>query len=92
MIILGDYLNEFNQKKDENKLSYSAYDNLIYNNRNIFINDQNNKKISIIIPTYNRFDQLGELLNSIFNQTYQNSETILIDDVFNDGTIKLYFP
>lgn len=90
MIILGDYLNEFNQKKDENKLSYSAYYNLIYNNRNISINDSDNKKISIIIPTYNRFEQLGELLNSIFNQTYQNFEIILIDDVSTDETNEVY--
>lgn len=48
---MKDYLNEFKQKKEENKLSYSAYNNLIYNNLNIPNYITGNKKISIIIPT-----------------------------------------
>ena len=27
-------------------------------------------KVTIIIPVYNRFDLIGDTLNSIFNQTY----------------------
>lgn len=87
---MKDYLNEFKQKKEENKLSYSAYNNLIYNNLNRFNNKTGNEKISIIIPTHNRFKQLTELINSIFNQTYQNFEIILIDDLSSDETNEVY--
>ena len=45
--------------------------------------------ISIIIPVYNRMDYLGECLNSVLNQTYQNLEIILIDDGSSDGTLEL---
>lgn len=47
-------------------------------------------KISIIIPTHNRFNQLLRLLNSIFSQTYSNIEVILIDDVSTDDTNKFF--
>lgn len=42
--------------------------------------------ISIIIPTYNRSDLIGETLNSILNQTYQNWECIVVDDGSTDDT------
>lgn len=87
---MKDYLNEFKEKKEENKLSYSAYNNLIYNNLNMPEYKINNEIISIIIPTHNRFKQLKKLLTSIFNQTYQNFEIILIDDLSNDETNEVY--
>lgn len=87
---MKDYLNEFKQKKEENKLSYSAYNNLIYKTLNIPKHERSDEKISIIIPTHNRFEQLTELLNSIFNQTYQNFEIILIDDLSSDETNERY--
>ena len=42
--------------------------------------------ISIIIPTYNRAHLIGETLNSILQQTYQNWECIVVDDGSCDGT------
>lgn len=87
---MNDYLNEFKQKKEKNKLSYSAYSNLIYNTLKISKNNMEDKKISIIIPTHNRFEQLTQLLNSIFNQSYQNFEIILIDDLSSDKTNEIY--
>ncbi|MGY5850391.1 glycosyltransferase family 2 protein [Salegentibacter sp. F14] len=42
--------------------------------------------ISIIIPTYNRADLLGETLASVLKQTYQNWECIIVDDGSEDDT------
>lgn len=42
--------------------------------------------VSIIIPTYNRAHLIGETLNSIISQTYENWECIVVDDGSTDGT------
>lgn len=42
--------------------------------------------VSIIIPVYNRADLIGETLDSIIAQTYQNWECIVVDDGSTDNT------
>jgi glycosyltransferase involved in cell wall biosynthesis len=42
--------------------------------------------VSIIIPTYNRAHLIGETLDSILAQTYQNWECIIVDDGSSDTT------
>ena len=42
--------------------------------------------ISIIIPTYNRANLIGETIASIQNQTYKHWECIIIDDGSTDNT------
>lgn len=42
--------------------------------------------VSIIIPTFNRADLIGETLDSIIAQTYQNWECIVVDDGSTDNT------
>lgn len=44
------------------------------------------KKISIIIPTFNRYDMLRQAVESIKNQTYLSKEIIVIDDCSSDKT------
>lgn len=42
--------------------------------------------VSIIIPTYNRANLIGETLDSILQQTYANWECIIVDDGSTDNT------
>jgi glycosyltransferase involved in cell wall biosynthesis len=44
--------------------------------------------ISVIISSYNRFDDLQNALYSVFNQTYKNIEVIVVDDGSSDSRYK----
>ena len=48
------------------------------------MNKTYNKLVSVIIPTYNRFESLLYAINSIKNQTYKNIEIIVINDNSTD--------
>lgn len=43
-------------------------------------------KFSVIVPVYNVREYISECCDSIFNQTYQNFELILVDDGSTDGS------
>jgi glycosyltransferase involved in cell wall biosynthesis len=43
-------------------------------------------KVSICIPTYNRKAYLQETLSSVFAQTYEDYEVVVLDDGSTDGT------
>jgi glycosyltransferase involved in cell wall biosynthesis len=43
-------------------------------------------RVSVIIPTYNRAELIGETIQNIFEQTYSNIELIIVDDGSTDAT------
>lgn len=44
------------------------------------------RTVSIIIPTHNRLAYLGEAIGSVFAQSHEHWEIIIIDDMSDDGT------
>jgi glycosyltransferase involved in cell wall biosynthesis len=51
--------------------------------------------VSVIIPTFNRKNLIGQTLNSVLDQTYKPAEVIVVDDHSTDGTfeyLKANFP
>ena len=48
-----------------------------------------NDKVSVIIPTFNRANLIGQTLDSLIKQSYDNWECIIIDDGSTDETIKI---
>lgn len=49
----------------------------------------NNPLISVIIPNYNHARYLEQRLDSVFNQTYQNFEVIILDDCSTDNSLEI---
>ncbi len=45
--------------------------------------------ISVIIPTYNRYTLLKRAITSLYNQTYQPKEIIVVDDGATDDTFQI---
>lgn len=48
-----------------------------------------NKKVSVLIGTYNREDLLSRNFDSIFTQSYKNIEIIVVDDFSSDNTVQV---
>ena len=46
----------------------------------VWLPDEDEKTISIIVPTYNRADQLQKAIDSIFAQTYKNFKIYVVGD------------
>lgn len=43
--------------------------------------------ISIVIPLYNKEKQIAHTLQSVFNQTFQDFEIVIVDDGSTDGSV-----
>jgi glycosyltransferase involved in cell wall biosynthesis len=45
--------------------------------------------ISVVIPTYNRYNFLKRAIKSVLNQTFKAKEIIVVDDGSDDNTYKI---
>lgn len=48
-----------------------------------------NRKISVIIPCYNLEKEIGNCIESVLNQTFQNLEILVIDDGSKDSSVNV---
>ena len=51
--------------------------------------EENNQKVSIIVPIYNKEKYLDRCMNSLVNQTYKDLEIILVDDGSSDRSLEI---
>ena len=49
----------------------------------------NNKKISIVSPSFNQGQYIEEAIQSVLNQGYENFEHIIIDACSTDNTLEI---
>lgn len=45
--------------------------------------------VSVIVPNYNHAQYLEQRLDTVFNQTYQNFEVIILDDKSTDNSLEV---
>ncbi len=51
--------------------------------------DQRQPKVSVVITSYNYEKYIGEAIESVIAQTYQNWELVVVDDASTDGSVEI---
>jgi len=88
LYLLNKYLDLFNLNKLLLK-NYNSSLNItnLYCNTKSLVNIKYDKKVSIIMTTYNSSTYIENALQSLLNQTYENIEIIVVDDNSKDDTV-----
>lgn len=48
-----------------------------------------NEKVSVVITSWNRKEDVGKVLESVYSQSYSNVEVIIVDNSSTDGTAEM---
>ena len=67
----------------------SAFTAFLFNNTYQLKSAVNQKRISVIIPMYNAEKYIGDCLDSLLDQTFQDFEVIVVDDCSTDNSIQV---
>lgn len=76
-----EYINKINENSFRLIAMMDDYKNQLHKK---YINEPQNKLVSIIMPTYNRETSILDSIASVFMQTYTNWELIIINDAGSD--------
>jgi glycosyltransferase involved in cell wall biosynthesis len=72
------------------KINLSSYDLDSLNHTKYKYFDINYKPlVTVIVTVYKKEEYIKEVINSILNQTYENIELILVNDLSPDGSLKI---
>ncbi|WP_148296572.1 glycosyltransferase family 2 protein, partial [Alkalihalobacillus hemicellulosilyticus] len=66
-----------------------TYDDLVVNNDATIQSDEQDEKVTIIIPVYNAERCLRTTVSSVLNQTWRHLEVLIVDDYSQDDTVKI---
>ena len=87
----------FTKFRNDGYLNESGYNNMVSfhysttrKKRKTDCETAQDEKISVIVPTYNRKEQLAQCIDSILRQTYKNVEILIMDDSSNRDTLEIY--
>ena len=50
---------------------------------------KDNPLVSVIIPSFNHKNYVLQSIKSVFDQTYKNTEIIVVDDGSTDGSVEI---
>ena len=71
------------------KMCFASMDHIAKYVRENTKHNNFNPLISVVLPVYNNEDEILEIVNNVFNQSYDNLELIVIDDCSDDNTLNL---
>ena len=82
-------------KKREDQYDYLTFSKLALNeqlieNNNEEINYDNNPIISVVIPSYNKYNLILKSVRSIQNQNFKNIEIIIVNDCSTDNSSSIF--